>query len=112
MRVVMEHERAHGRQVYDVSEKNLGYDITSLDLNSGDLRLIEVKGSATPTAACCSPRTSGAWPRTAATATGSTSSPTATRRRRLREPIRDPARLEWVEVTKVAHYRIDTTNLG
>ena len=35
---------AQGRQVYDVSEKNLGYDITSLDLASGDLRLIEVKG--------------------------------------------------------------------
>jgi hypothetical protein len=32
MRVVMEHERAQGRQVYDVSEKNLGYDVTSLDL--------------------------------------------------------------------------------
>ena len=27
MRVVMEHERAQGRQVFDVSEKNLGYDI-------------------------------------------------------------------------------------
>ena len=27
-----------------MSEKNLGYDITSLDLDSGDLRLIEVKG--------------------------------------------------------------------
>ena len=44
MRVVMEHETAQGRQVYDVSEKNLGYDVTSLDLDSGDLRLIEVKG--------------------------------------------------------------------
>src|SRR5207244_4998613 len=44
MRTVMEHERAQGRQVYDVSEKNLGYDITSLDLASGELRLIEVKG--------------------------------------------------------------------
>jgi hypothetical protein len=30
---------------------------------------------------------------------------------RLREPIRDPARLEWTEVKKVAHYRIDTTNI-
>ena len=29
----------------------------------------------------------------------------------LREPIRDPARLEWTEVTKVAHYRIDTQGL-
>lgn len=81
MRVVMEHEQALGRQVFDVSEKNLGYDITSVDLASGDLRLIEVKGSATPTAACCSPRMNGAWPRTVVTATGSTSSPTATRPR-------------------------------
>ncbi len=31
-------------QVADVHEKNLGYDITSLDTNSGELRLIEVKG--------------------------------------------------------------------
>jgi len=35
MRVVMEHESAQGRQVFDVSAKNLGYDITSLDLASG-----------------------------------------------------------------------------
>ena len=28
MRVVMEYERAQGRQVYDVHEKNLGYDLT------------------------------------------------------------------------------------
>jgi len=35
MRVVMEHERAQARQVYDV---------TSLDLASGELRLMEVKG--------------------------------------------------------------------
>ena len=44
MQIVMEHERSRGCQVYDVHEKNLGYDITSLDLNSGELRLIEVKG--------------------------------------------------------------------
>ncbi|MCP9465425.1 MAG: SNF2-related protein, partial [Nitrospira sp.] len=46
MRVVIEYERSQGRQVYDVHEKNLGYDLTSLDLNSGELRLIEVKGLA------------------------------------------------------------------
>jgi hypothetical protein len=44
MRVVIEHERSQGQQVEDVSEKNLGYDVTSLDLASGELRLIEVKG--------------------------------------------------------------------
>jgi len=42
MRVVMDHEQAQGRQVCDVSAKNLGYDITRLDLASGELRLIEV----------------------------------------------------------------------
>jgi Domain of unknown function (DUF3883) len=44
MRVVMEYEVAQGRQVYDIHDKNLGYDITTLDLNSGERRLIEVKG--------------------------------------------------------------------
>jgi len=44
MGLVMAHEASLGRQVYDVSAKNLGYDITSLDLASGGLRLIEVKG--------------------------------------------------------------------
>ena len=43
MRVVIDYETAQGRQVYDIHDKNLGYDITSLDLNSGELRLIEVK---------------------------------------------------------------------
>ena len=49
MNVVMEHERAQGKQVYDVHEMNLGYDVTSLDLVSGELRLIEVKGLAAET---------------------------------------------------------------
>ena len=35
MRVVMEYEAALGRQVFDVHEKNLGYDVTSLDVSSG-----------------------------------------------------------------------------
>jgi superfamily II DNA or RNA helicase len=111
MRVVMEHERAQGRQVYDVSEKNLGYDIISLDLNSGDLRLIEVKGIGdTDSSVLLTPnerrvaedRRDCYW---LYVVTHCNTTP------RLREPIRDPARLDWVEVTKVAHYRIDTTNL-
>jgi hypothetical protein len=43
-RVVMNQEQALGRQADDVHEKNLGYDISSLDLNSGEQRLIEVRG--------------------------------------------------------------------
>ena len=48
-RVVMEYETAQGRQVEDVHEKNLGYDITSLNPASGELRLIEIKGLAAAT---------------------------------------------------------------
>jgi len=53
MSVVMDHERALGRQAYDVHESNLGYDITSLDVASGELRLIEVKASVPQQAQCC-----------------------------------------------------------
>ena len=73
MQVVMDYEKAQGRQVDDVHEKNLGYDVTSLDGASGELRLIEVKGPAAETGAILTPPTSGASPKTAATATGSTS---------------------------------------
>jgi superfamily II DNA or RNA helicase len=104
MRVVMEHERALGRQVYDVSEKNLGYDVTSLDLASGELRLIEVKGlgAATGTILLTPNERRVAEDRPdcfwlyVVTNCGDTP--------QLQEPIRDPARLDWHEVTKVAHY--------
>ena len=104
MRVVMEHEEAQGRQVYDVSEKNLGYDVTSLDLASGDLRLIEVKGLGAATGTIlltpnerrvAEDRPDCFW---LYVVTDCDNVP------RLQEPIRDPARLDWNEVTKVAHY--------
>jgi superfamily II DNA or RNA helicase len=108
MRVVMEHEQAQGRQVYDVHEKNLGYDITSLDLNSGDLRLIEVKGiGAAQGAVILTPnerrvaqdRRECYW---LYVVTSCSDAPT------LQEPIRDPARFQWHEVKKVEHYWIDS----
>ncbi len=104
MRVVMECERAQGRQVFDVSDKNLGYDITSLDLASGDLRLIEVKGLGAATGTIlltpnerrvAEDRPDCFW---LYVVTDCNNAP------RLQEPIRDPARLNWNEVTKVAHY--------
>jgi hypothetical protein len=104
MRVAMEHERAQGRQVYDVSEKNLGYDVTSLDLASGELRLIEVKGIGAATGTIlltpnerrvAEDRPDCFW---LYVVTDCDNAP------RLQEPIRDPARLDWNEVTKVAHY--------
>ncbi|MGH9322260.1 MAG: DUF3883 domain-containing protein, partial [Vicinamibacteria bacterium] len=104
MRIVMEHERALGRQVEDVSDKNLGYDVTSLDLDSGELRLIEVKGLGAATGAIlltpnerlvAEDRRDCFW---LYVVTDCDHEPC------LQEPIRDPARLDWHEVTKVAHY--------
>jgi hypothetical protein len=104
MRIVMEHETAQGRQVYDVHEKNLGYDITSLDLNSGELRLIEVKGiSADSGTILLTPnerrvaedRRDCYW---LYIVTNCKAEP------KLQEPVKDPARLKWHEVKKVDHY--------
>ena len=104
MRVVMEHERSQGRQVYDVHDKNLGYDITSLDLNSGELRLIEVKGIGGSTGTVlltpnerrvAEDRRDCYWLYVVTNCDVSAT---------LQEPIKDPARLPWNEVTKVEHY--------
>ncbi len=104
MRVVMEHEEAQGRQVYDVHEKNLGYDVTSLDQETGELRLIEIKGLAAATGSIlltpnerrvAEDRRDCYWLYVV------TSCATAPE---LQEPVRDPARFPWHEVTKVQHY--------
>ncbi len=107
MRLVMEYEQAQGRQVYDVSEKNLGYDVTSLDLASGDLRLIEVKGLGAATGTIlltpnerrvAEDRPDCFW---LYVVTDCDNAP------RLEKPILNPARLDWHEVTKVAHYYLN-----
>jgi hypothetical protein len=111
MRVVMEYERSQGRQVYDVHEKNLGYDVTSLDINSGQLRLIEVKGLADATGTIlltpnerrvAEDRRDCYW---LYVVTNCDTKP------QLQEPIKDPARFEWHEVTKVAHYYLSVDAL-
>ena len=107
MRVVMEYETAQGRQVEDVHEKNLGYDITSLDPASGELRLIEIKGLAAATGSIlltpnerrvAEDRRECYW---LYVVTNCASSP------ELQEPIKDPARFPWHEVIKVEHYWLD-----
>ncbi len=111
MQVVMEYERAQGRQVYDVHEKNLGYDVTSLDINSGQLRLIEVKGLAEATGTVlltpnerrvAEDRRDCYW---LYVVTNCATKP------QLQEPIKDPARFPWHEVTKVAHYYLSVDAL-
>ena len=104
MKVVMEHEEAQGRKVYDVHEENLGYDVTSLDVESGNLRLIEVKGLAAETGTILlSPnerrvaedRRDCYW---LYIVTNCADAPI------LQKPIEDPARIQWREVSKVQHY--------
>jgi len=104
MRIAIEHEATQGRQVYDVHEKNLGYDITSLDLNSGELRLIEVKGIAgdsgtvllTPNERrVAEDRRDCYWLYIVTK---------CKEQAKLQDPVKDPARLKWHEVKKVEHY--------
>jgi hypothetical protein len=97
--------------VYDVHEKNLGYDITSLDLNSGELRLIEVKGIGAPTGTVvltpnerrvAEDRRDCYWLYVVTHCdTNST----------LQPPIKDPVPFDWNEVTKVAHYYLSVNTL-
>jgi hypothetical protein len=111
MRVVMDYERSQGRQVYDVHEKNLGYDVTSLDVNSGQLRLIEVKGLAdvtgtillTPNERRVAEDRRDCYWLYVVTSCGA--------KPQLQEPIKDPARFSWHEVTKVAHYYLSVDAL-
>jgi len=107
MRVVIEHETNQGRQVEDVHEKNLGYDITSLDLKSGELRLIEIKGIGAPTGTVlitpnerrvAEDRRDCYW---LYVVTNCNSTP------HLQPPIKDPARFPWHEVRKVQHYWLE-----
>ncbi|MAE19518.1 helicase, partial [Candidatus Poribacteria bacterium] len=104
MKAVMQHERARGCQVEDVSAKNLGYDVTSLDTQSGEMRLIEVKGLAATTGTIlltpnerrvAEDRRDCYW---LYIVTNCQAKPV------LQEPILDPARFSWNEVNKVQHY--------
>jgi superfamily II DNA or RNA helicase len=111
MRVAEEYERSQGRTVYDVHEKDLGYDLTSIDLNSGELRLIEVKGIGAPTGSVlltpnerrvAEDRRDCYW---LYVVTNCKAEP------KLEAPVRDPARFNWQEITKVEHYRLDVGSL-
>ncbi len=109
MRVVMEYETARGCHVEDVHEKNLGYDITSRHLQSGELRLIEIKGfAARGGAILLSPneyrvaedRRDCYW---LYVVTDCASEPT------LQKPVKDPVRHPWREVSKVQHYQLNVS---
>jgi len=104
MDAVMEYERSRGREPIDVHEKNLGYDIRSVDNASGELRLIEVKGlrAATGTILLSPNERRVAEDRADCywlyVVTNCAEKP------RLQDPIQNPASRPWHEVKKVQHY--------
>ncbi|HTS18046.1 MAG TPA: helicase-related protein [Verrucomicrobiae bacterium] len=107
MLTVIEFETSQGRHVEDVHEKNLGYDLTSLDLTSGELRLIEVKGIGNSVGTVlltpnerrvAEDRRDCYWLYVVTT---------CNTKPELQEPIKDPARFEWHEVKKVQHYWLE-----
>ncbi len=111
MQVAMAHEAAQGRRVNDVHQENLGYDITSLDLESGDLRLIEIKGLAGSTGSIlltpnerrvAEDRRDCYWLYVVTNCAGVP---------QLQSPIRDPARFPWHEVTHVQHYWLNVNDM-
>ena len=105
MNLVINQERSMGRQVFDVHEKNLGYDITSLDVNTGELRLIEVKGigAASGTVVLTPNERRVAKDRRDCywlyVVTNCDANPTI-------NAVKDPRRFPWHEVTKVAHFSL------
>ena len=98
MRVVMEHEAARGCQVYDVHEKNLGYDVTSLGLAgpTGSILLTPNERRVAEDRRDCY------W---LYVVTNCATAPN------LQQPIPDPAKYPWHEVTKVAHYYLSVNAL-
>ncbi len=97
------------QQVADIHEKNLS--IASSDLNSGELRLIEVKRIGASTGAVlltpserrvAEDRRDCYW---LYVVTNCNAEPA------LQDPIKDPARFPWHEVRKVAHYWLEVDAL-
>ena len=112
MRAAIEYERSQGRTVADVHEKDLGYDITSLDTNSGELRLIEVKGLAGDDGVVAlTPNEK----RTAEDRRDCYWLYVVTRCKHPSGPklmtIKDPAQLEWDEIRKIDHYALRAASL-
>ena len=107
MRVATEYEEAQEREVEDVHLQNRGYDLTSIDPKTGDLRLIEVKGLAAPTGTIlltpnerrvAEDRPDCYW---LYIVTNCADEP------HLQEPVENPARFPWHEVSKVQHYWLE-----
>jgi superfamily II DNA or RNA helicase len=113
MRVAIEYERSQGRVVADVHEKNLGYDITTFDANTGELRLIEVKGLAgeegvvalTPNEKQTAEDRRDCYWLYVVTRCKTSEGPTLM-------TLKDPAQMQWDEIRKIDHYALRVAALA
>ncbi len=108
---VIAYEMARGCAIEDVQADNVGFDLRSLHPQTGENRLIEVKGiGAARGMICLSPnekrvaedRPDLYW---LYVVTNCDTVP------ELQDPIPNPARYPWHEVKKVEHYRLDVNAL-
>lgn len=108
---VIAFEKARGCNIEDVQSANVGFDLRSLHPQTGENRLIEVKGiGAARGMICLSPnekrvaedRPDLYW---LYVVTNCDTVP------ELQDPIPNPARYPWHEVKKVEHYRLDVNAL-
>jgi len=111
MRVVERYETDAGRHVRDVHKEDLGWDLTSLDTVSGELRLIEVKGFAgeggdvmlTPNERrVAEDRRDCYWLYVVIRC--ASANPVVV-------PVQDPASRSWREVRKVDHYALSVRSI-
>ena len=111
MDAVMAYETAANRVPEDVSAQNLGYDISSMNPASGELRLIEVKGIGAPTGTVfltpnerrvADDRRDCYW---LYVVTDCNAMPVV-------KTFADPARFPWAEVTAVKHYQLSVTAMA
>jgi hypothetical protein len=110
MELAIDFERRAARQVLDLHKENLGYDLTSLDPRSGEVRLIEVKGlDAVGGSIMLTPneyrvaqdRRDCYW---LYVATECKTNP------RL-HPLKDPAAHPWQPVQRIEHYVLSTSRI-
>ncbi|MCX6842953.1 MAG: DUF3883 domain-containing protein [candidate division WOR-3 bacterium] len=107
MEAVQAYETARGCKVDDVHKLNLGYDLRSIHAETGELRLIEVKGlGAVKGRVLLTPnerrvaedRRDCFW---LYVVTACDTKPF------VQPPIQDPAQYRWHEVSKVQHYWLE-----
>jgi hypothetical protein len=111
MRTAIRYEEDNGRRVEDVHLRDLGYDLSSLDPKSGELRLIEVKGfSASDGSIILTPnehrvaedRRDCYWLYVVTDALNPAPK---------LHPLKDPANIRWEPVTKIQHYTLSLRRL-